>query len=42
MKKKIYIIPTTQVVKLQQQYMILAGSQGMNEELQDETVIVGW
>ena len=43
MKKKIYEKPTIEIVKLQQQYMILAGSnQGVNDELQSEEVIIGW
>lgn len=44
MEKKIYEKPTIEIVKLQQQYMILAGSnQGVNDELQDDPpVIIGW
>lgn len=43
MKKKIYEKPTMEVVKLQQQCMILAGStEGLNEELQNEIVNEGW
>ncbi len=43
MKKKIYEKPTMEVVKLQQQCMILAGStKGLNDTLQEEEVIVGW
>ena len=43
MKKKIYEKPTMEVVKLQQQCMILAGSgEGINEQLINETVDVGW
>ena len=32
MEKKIYEKPTMEIVKLQQQYMILAGSQGVNDD----------
>jgi hypothetical protein len=46
MKKKEYIIPTMEVVKIQQQCQILAGSvdaYGMNKTLiEDETVDEGW
>lgn len=43
MEKKIYMKPTMEIVKLQQQNMILAGStQGLNDELQSEEVIIGW
>lgn len=43
MKKKIYEKPTMEIVKLQHQHMILAGStQGLNDELQSEEVILGW
>ena len=42
MKKKIYMKPTMEIVKLQQQYMILAGSQGVNDDLQNEPVNEGW
>lgn len=43
MQKKIYEKPTMEVVKLQQQCVILAGSDyGMNEELQNEIVNEGW
>ena len=45
MKKKEYIIPTMEVVKIQQQCQILAGSvdaNGMNTDLQDEDVNGGW
>ena len=43
MNKKHYIKPTIEVVKLQQQCQILAGSDyGMNEELQNEIVNEGW
>ena len=39
MEKKIYEKPTMEIVKLQQQNMILAGStQGLNDELQNEPV----
>jgi len=41
MKKKIYEKPTMEIVKLQQQYMILAGSQGVNDDLQNEQVNEG-
>ena len=41
--RKHYIKPETEVVKLQQQCMILAGSgEGLNEELIDELVEEGW
>lgn len=36
MKKKLYIIPTTQVVVLQQQSQILAGSGGVRSLGSDE------
>lgn len=42
MEKKIYEKPTMEIVKLQQQYMILAGSQGVNDDLQNEDVNEGW
>ena len=45
MKKKEYIIPTMEVVKIQQQCQILAGSvdaYGMNRQLQDDEVDEGW
>lgn len=42
MEKKIYEKPTMEIVKLQQQYMILAGSQGVNDDLQNEQVNEGW
>jgi hypothetical protein len=45
MIKKEYMKPTMQVVKIQQQCQILAGSvdaNGMNNGLQDETVDIGW
>lgn len=47
MKKKLYIIPTIQVVKVQQQSQILIGSPdiyGMNNLLQEEEppLIIGW
>ena len=42
MEKKIYEKPTMEIVKLQQQYMILAGSQGGNDDLQNEPVNEGW
>jgi hypothetical protein len=45
MKKKEYIIPTMEVVKIQQQCQILAGSvdaNGMNTDLQDDEVDAGW
>ena len=43
--KKIYMKPNMQVVKIQQQCHILAGSldaNGMNNELLDVTVDEGW
>jgi hypothetical protein len=41
--RKIYIKPETEVVKLQQQCMILAGStEGLNDELQNIVVEEGW
>ena len=41
--KKNYMKPTMEVVKIQQQCQILAGSQqGMNDQLQGETVEYGW
>ena len=45
MMKKIYMKPEMQVVKIQQQCQILAGSldaNGMNNELLDVTVDEGW
>ena len=45
MTKKEYMKPTMQVVKIQQQCQILAGSvdaNGINDELLDETVDIGW
>lgn len=45
MKKKEYIIPTMEVVKIQEQCQILAGSvdaNGMNDTLIDEEVTEGW
>ena len=43
MEKKIYMKPTMEIVKLQQQNMILAGStQGLNDDLQNEPVNEGW
>ena len=45
MTKKEYMKPKMEVVKIQQQRQILAGSvdaNGMNTNLQDEDVIVGW
>ena len=43
MKKKDYMKPEMEVVKIQQQCQILAGStQGLNDELQDEEVDEGW
>ena len=43
MKKKDYMKPEMEVVKIQQQCQILAGStQGFNDELQDEEVGEGW
>ena len=43
--KKEYIKPTMQVVKIQQQCQMLAGSlnaNGMNDKLLEETVTEGW
>ena len=45
MKKKIYEKPTMEIVKLQQQCQLLAGSvdpNGMNTGLQGEEVTGGW
>jgi hypothetical protein len=45
MTKKEYMTPEMQVVKIQQQCQILAGSldaNGMNDMLQEETVTDGW
>ena len=43
MIKKEYLKPEMEVVMLQQQCQILAGStQGLNDELQDEEVDAGW
>lgn len=45
MTKKEYMKPAMQVVKIQHQYQILAGSldaNGMNEELQVDIVDEGW
>ena len=45
MTKKDYMKPKMEVVKIQQQRQILAGSvdaNGMNTNLQDENVIEGW
>ena len=43
MKKKEYMKPEMQVVKIQQQCQILAGStQGLNDNLQNEEVTDGW
>ena len=45
MIKKEYLKPEMEVVKIQQQSQILAGSvdaNGMNTSLQEEEVIVGW
>jgi hypothetical protein len=45
MTKKIYLKPEMEVVKIQQQCQILAGSldaNGMNNELLDVTVEEGW
>lgn len=43
MTKKEYMKPAMEVVKIQQQCQILAGStQGLNDELQDEEVDAGW
>ncbi len=45
MTKKIYLKPEREVVKIQQQCQILAGSldaNGMNNELLDVTVEEGW
>ena len=45
MIKKEYMKPTMQVVKIQQQCQILAGSvdaNGINDELLDDEVDAGW
>ena len=43
MTKKEYLKPEMEVVKIQQQSQILAGStQGMNDGLQNEEVHNGW
>ena len=45
MTKKEYMKPEIEVVKIQQQSQILAGSvdaNGINDELLDETVDIGW
>ena len=45
MTKKEYMKPEMEVVMLQQQSQILAGSvdaNGINDELLDETVDIGW
>lgn len=43
MSKKEYMKPSMEVVKLQQQSQILAGSQeGMNTQLQDSEVDEAW
>ena len=43
MTKKEYLKPEMEVVMIQQQSQILAGSQqGMNDQLQEETVDYGW
>ncbi len=45
MIKKEYMKPTMQVVELQHKCQILAGSadaNGINDELLDETVDIGW
>ena len=45
MTKKEYMTPTTEVVKLQQQSTLLAGSPntyGVEKELQSEEVTEGW
>lgn len=43
MTKKEYMKPEMEVVMIQQQSQILAGStQGMNDELQSEGVDSGW
>ena len=45
MTKKEYMKPKMEVVKIQQQCQILAGSldaNGMNDTLQEETVTDGW
>jgi hypothetical protein len=45
MIKKEYMKPEVKVVELQQKCQILAGSidpNGLNDELQNEEVIVGW
>lgn len=42
MTKKEYMKPTMQVVELQHNCQILAGSPGVNTSLQNEEVIEGW
>ena len=43
MSKKEYLKPTMEVVKIQQQSQILAGSQeGMNTQLQNDEVDEAW
>jgi hypothetical protein len=43
MKKKEYIIPKIEVVKIQQHSQLLAGSQyGLNDNLQGQPVADGW
>ena len=43
MIKKEYMKPAMEVVKIQQQCQILAGStQGLNDNLQNEEVEYGW
>ena len=43
MTKKEYMKPEMEVVMLQQQCQILAGStQGLNDELQGDEVEIGW
>ena len=43
MTKKEYMKPEMEVVMLEQQCQILAGStQGLNDELQGDEVVIGW
>lgn len=45
MTKKAYMTPSMKVIELKQKYQMLAGStdpNGMNDDLQNETVTNGW
>ena len=43
MTKKEYMKPEMEVVELQHKCQILAGStQGLNDELQGDEVVIGW